>query len=221
MNLPHQNLGPNQQPQKLRTWPLLVIALIGCAAVISLIILVPQYLKAPLTQLQTSLLDSSLWETPQSSQVITLPPPSVSPRSGDAPLYQVTRVVDGDTIVVNIAGQEEKIRLIGVNTPETVDPRRPVQCFGKEASNYAKTTLTGQNVSLEADPTQGDTDKYNRLLRYIFLPDGTNFNLKLIQDGYAYEYTYKLPYKYQSQFKAAQKTAESSQKGLWAPAVCQ
>ncbi len=135
-------------------------------------------------------------------------------------LYKVVRVVDGDTIDVMISGKKERIRLIGVNTPETVDPRKPVECFGKEASNKAKSLLTGKKVFLEKDDTQGDKDKYGRLLRYVLLSNGTNVNLSMIKDGYAYEYTYDLPYKYQVEFKSAQKQASDQKKGLWG-STCQ
>ena len=121
--------------------------------------------------------------------------------------YSVSRVVDGDTIDVSIDGKVKRLRLIGINTPETVDPRKLVECFGVEASNKAKTLLTGKKVSLEGDGSQGELDKYNRLLRYVFLEDGTNINLLMIKEGYAYEYTYNLPYKYQTEFKNAQKTS--------------
>lgn len=134
--------------------------------------------------------------------------------------YQVVKVVDGDTFDINIEGQTERVRLIGIDTPETVDPRKSVQCFGKEASNKAKEILTNQFVVLEADLSQGDRDKYNRLLRYAFLPDGTNFGLYMISEGYAHEYTYKFPYKYQSEFKAAEISARENNKGLWSPNTC-
>lgn len=134
--------------------------------------------------------------------------------------YPVEKVVDGDTIEVNIDGVIEKIRLIGVDTPETVDPRKPVQCFGKEASDNSKKLLEGKFVKLEADETQDNRDKYKRLLRYVILEDGTNFNQKLIQDGYAYEYTYDTPYKYQAEFKAAQKDARENNRGLWSSDSC-
>lgn len=133
--------------------------------------------------------------------------------SGD--LYTVLRVIDGDTIDVSINGENKRLRLIGINTPETVDPRKPVECFGKEASEKAKSILEGNRVYLEYEMSQGDTDKYGRLLRYVFLEDGTNFNLMMIKEGYAYEYTYNLPYKYQKEFKDAQKEAEKSLAGLW------
>lgn len=215
----------HQQDQKLRTWPLVLIALAGLVAAISLILIVPQYLKAPLSELQSNLIQNSL-DTPPSTQITPPPQESASLSASDAPQYKVTRVVDGDTIVVNINGQDEKIRLIGVNTPESVDPRRPVECFGLEASNYTKSLLENQSVILESDPTQGDADKYSRLLRYVLLPNAsasgtnTNINLKLIQEGYAHEYTYSKPYKYQSQFKQAQIQAENTQKGLWSTTAC-
>lgn len=135
-------------------------------------------------------------------------------------IYPVTKVVDGDTIDVDINGEIVRLRLIGINTPETVDPRKPVECFGKEASAAAKEILTGKKVRLEADPSQTDRDKYDRLLRYVFLEDGTNFNELMVVRGYAYEYTYDLPYKYQKEFKAAQKYAEANKKGMWADGVC-
>jgi len=134
---------------------------------------------------------------------------------------QVVKVVDGDTIDVMLNGVKERVRLLGVNTPETVDPRKPVQCFGKEASDFTKTHLNSATVYLESDPTQGDRDKYDRLLRYINLADGTSFNLQLISEGYAFEYTYDLPYKYQSQFKAAQVKTREGGLGLWKAGVCE
>lgn len=135
--------------------------------------------------------------------------------------YDVVKVVDGDTLDVSIEGKVERLRLIGIDTPETVDPRKPVECFGIEASNKAKAVLAGKKVSLEGDNTQGERDKYDRLLRYVFLEDGTNFNLFMVKEGYAYEYTYSLPYKYHAEFKLAQKNAEINKKGLWASGVCE
>lgn len=134
--------------------------------------------------------------------------------------YEVVRVVDGDTLTLNMGGKKETIRLIGMDTPETVDPRKQVQCFGKEASAKAKETLTGKKVRIEADPSQGERDKYDRLLRYIFLEDGTFYNKLMIEDGYAHEYTYNSPYKYQSEFKEAETKAREGKKGLWGD-VCE
>ncbi len=135
-------------------------------------------------------------------------------------IYQINYTVDGDTIKANINGKNETIRLIGVDTPETVDPRKKVQCFGKAASDFTKAHLLNQAVRLAADPTQNNRDKYGRLLRYIFLTDGTNYNEELVAEGYAYEYTYVVPYQYQTKFKADQAQAEATSKGLWSPATC-
>lgn len=137
------------------------------------------------------------------------------------PLYPVTKVIDGDTIDVQIGKKVERIRMIGMDTPETVDPRKPVQCFGKEATNKAKTILTGKKVRLESDPISGERDKYGRLLRYVYLENGTSFEKLMISDGYAHEYTYNsIPYKYQADFKKAQKDAQTKKRGLWSPASC-
>lgn len=162
---------------------------------------------------------------PKQKTIVNTVAPSKKPTTKLSPkptivLYKVVKVIDGDTISININGKNEVVRLIGINSPETQDPRKPVECFGKEASEKAKEVLTGKSVKLENDPTQGDRDKYNRLLRYVFLENGTNFNKLMIEEGYAYEYTYNTPYKYQNEFKQAQKDAEANQKGLWAEGVC-
>jgi len=136
------------------------------------------------------------------------------------PSYQISKVVDGDTLKVIINGKTKTVRVIGIDTPETVDPRKPVQCFGVQASNEVKRLLEGQFVSLESDPSQQGSDKYGRLLRYIFLADGTDLGEKLILEGFAYEYTYRVPYLYQSKYKAAQKAAMDQKKGLWADDAC-
>jgi micrococcal nuclease len=152
-----------------------------------------------------------------------LPAPVVAPvvlPPAAQDLVAVTKVVDGDTIEVSLAGENKKVRLIGINTPETVDPRKPVECFGKEASARAKELLTGKNVRLQADSSQTNTDKYGRLLRYVFLEDGTDFNLKMVQDGFAYEYTYDVPYQFQTEFKKAQADTEKAGLGLWSQNTC-
>jgi len=134
--------------------------------------------------------------------------------------YSVSSVVDGDTLKVNINGTIEILRLIGMDTPETVDPRKPVQCFGKEASNKAKELLIGKKVRIEKDLTQGELDKYGRRLAYIYREDGLFYNKYMIEQGYAHEYTYNTPYKYQAEFKAAQKSAQENLRGLWSPDTC-
>lgn len=140
--------------------------------------------------------------------------------SGQDVFYSVVKVVDGDTIDVEINGITERIRLIGIDTPETVDPRKTVQCFGAEASAKAKELLENKKVKLEKDETQGDRDKYGRLLRYIHLEDTLFFNLWMIKNGYAREYTYNTPYRYQFEFKQAEEHAKKNTLGLWNPDNC-
>lgn len=134
--------------------------------------------------------------------------------------FLVVDLVDGDTVKVSIDGKVETLRLIGIDTPETKDPRKPVQCFGKEASAKAAELLSGRRVRLEADPTQGDRDKYGRLLRYLWREDGVFFNEWMIRNGYAHEYTYDLPYVHQARFKSAERYASENKLGLWNPAAC-
>jgi len=134
--------------------------------------------------------------------------------------YNVVKVVDGDTIKVEINGTTETLRLIGIDTPETVHPTKPVECFGIEASNKAKELLSNQQVSLEYDSSQSTRDKYGRLLAYVHRADGLFYNKWIIENGYAYEYTYNTPYKYQGEFKSAQKYAQDNEIGLWSPDAC-
>lgn len=131
-------------------------------------------------------------------------------------LYQVTKVVDGDTIAVDIAGKSETIRLIGIDTPES----SPTQCYAKEATEKARALLESKKVMLEADTSQGERDKYNRLLRYVLLENGDNFNKLMLNEGYAREYTYNIAYKYQDDFKTTEKGAKEAKKGLWSPDTC-
>jgi micrococcal nuclease len=108
-----------------------------------------------------------------------------------------------------------------MDTPEVVDPRKPVQCFGREASAQGHKLLENQMIKIETEPAVGDLDKYGRTLGYVFLPDGTLYNQAMIADGYAHEYTYnKQVYKYQAQFKAAEADAKALGKGFWNPATC-
>jgi len=128
---------------------------------------------------------------------------------------KVIRIVDGDTIRVLIGGKEDIVRLIGIDSPEVLDERKSIQCFGREASNKAKEILTGKTIILESDSAQEDRDEYGRLLRYVFL-NNLNFNKFMISEGYAHEYTFKGNfYKYQSEFVQAEKKARKEKKGLW------
>lgn len=130
--------------------------------------------------------------------------------------YKVVRFSDGDTIAVDMNGTNETIRMIGVDTPETNDPRKPVQCYGPAASAFTKNFITskGSLVRLEADSLSSNRDRYDRLLRYIYLPDGTLLNEKLIRDGYGFYYPH-FPFEMSEAFEAAQEKARQENKGLW------
>ena len=127
---------------------------------------------------------------------------------------EVVKVIDGDTVRVKVNGKEESVRLIGIDTPEKNE------CFEKEATEKAKELMENKKIKLEADDSQDNRDKYDRLLRYIYLEDGTLINEKLIEEGYGTEYTYKIPYKFQTEFKAAEKIAKGEKMGIWADGVC-
>lgn len=124
--------------------------------------------------------------------------------------FLVTKVIDGDTIRLE-SGQT--IRYIGIDTPETVDPRQPVACFGAEASNKNKELVEGKEVVLEKDVSE--TDRYGRLLRYVYV-DGVFVNDYLVAQGFAYASSYPPDVKFQEQFVSAQKEARENNKGLWA-----
>lgn len=149
-----------------------------------------------------------------------IPNPVKSDIGGSEISAKVVYVVDGDTVKVLINNKEDTVRLIGIDSPEVLDERKPVQCFGREASSKAKEILTGKAIVLESDPTQENRDEYGRLLRYVFLGN-QNFNKLMISEGYAREYTFKgNSYKYQSEFKNAEEKARENGKGLWANNVC-
>lgn len=137
---------------------------------------------------------------------------------------KVTRVVDGDTVEVSDGNSTYKLRLIGVNTPETVHPNKDVEFFGKEASDFTKEKLTDATIYLEKDVS--DTDRYQRLLRYVWLEKPSNnptedeikekmFNAILVKEGYAYSSAYAPDIKHQELFDKLQKQAEESNAGLW------
>ncbi|MFS0554160.1 thermonuclease family protein [Brevibacillus sp. 179-C9.3 HS] len=123
----------------------------------------------------------------------------------------IKRVVDGDTFELDSG---EKVRMIGVDTPETVKPNHPVEPYGKEASNYSKELLTGKQVKLKFDVEP--YDKYKRLLAYVYLADGTFVNEKLIRDGYARIMTIPPNVAQAELFLAAEREAREQNRGLWA-----
>lgn len=127
---------------------------------------------------------------------------------------KVVRVIDGDTFEIE-GGQT--IRLITTDTPETVHPSKPVECMGKEASAKTKELIEGKTVRLEKDVSE--TDRYGRLLRYVYLEDGRMLNEVLIQEGFANAVSYPPDVKYLDRLRAAEASAKSSKWGLWS-GVC-
>ena len=139
-------------------------------------------------------------------------PPQVA--SHDQPHCNVLRIVDGDTFVCRFPdGKEEKIRLIGVNTPETSHQKKGVENYGKEAKEFTKNTLSGKWVKLELD--MQPRDRYGRLLDYVYLEDGTFFNALLVQEGYAQVMTIPPNVKNQELFLKLQREAREQGRGLW------
>lgn len=128
--------------------------------------------------------------------------------------YRVTQFDDGDTLIVDMNGRDEKIRFIGVDTPETHDPRKPVQCFGRAASAFTAGLIGDKPVRLEADPTNTNRDRYNRLLRYAYLQDGTLVNAEIIKQGYGFAYL-SFPVQKAEQFRRLEKEARDNNRGLW------
>lgn len=133
----------------------------------------------------------------------------------ESKFYAVSRVVDGDTFKVKVGRSEVTVRLLGIDTPETVDPRKGVQCFGPEASAETKSLLGGRDVRLRANPNREVKDKYGRYLFYVYRDDGLFVNESLLLGGFAREYTYGKAYNMRAEFRADEKVAREAKKGLW------
>ncbi len=144
----------------------------------------------------------------QAAPLVSNPEPLSLPQT-KLQTAKVTRVIDGDTVELE-TGQH--VRYIGMDTPETVDPRKTVECFGLEASKKNKELVQGKTVLLEKDVT--DKDQYGRLLRYVWVGN-TLVNLELVKEGFAHSYTYPPDVKYQTEILAAEKEARETNQGLW------
>jgi micrococcal nuclease len=140
------------------------------------------------------------------------PSASGSPAHGKS-LAAVTRVVDGDTAHVLFRGKDVTIRFIGVDTPETVAPGQPIECYGPESSQFTIRRLTGRKVRLEFDVER--IDPFGRTLAYLWMPDGSMFNETLVRDGFATVATYPPDTRYVDRFEAAQRAAKAADRGLW------
>ncbi|MFO0702959.1 MAG: thermonuclease family protein [Candidatus Andersenbacteria bacterium] len=145
-------------------------------------------------------------------------PAEAEPKAEEPKTFTVSSVVDGDTLKVKSGSDETTVRLLGIDAPE-LKSGGP-ECYAEESRQRLEELTKGKTVKLEADSSQDDKDRYDRLLRYITLEDGTNVNEKMVYGGYAYEYTYDKPYAQQAAFKAAEADAKSAKRGLWAADTC-
>lgn len=195
---------PKKHRLVLNTIFVLVILLLGSSTI-------KPYLPTEIQQL--------FEPTPTAKQAYTTTIPSVTPalsvttsaNASSQTVYEtiVVKVIDGDT--VEIAGGQ-KLRYIGINAPESVDPRRPIQCFGKEASEKNRLLIEGKTVRLEKDVSE--TDRFGRLLRYVYIED-VMINELLVKEGYAIASAYPPDVKYQDRLKLAENEARSNNHGLW------
>ena len=149
------------------------------------------------------------------TELHSLVSPFVGLVGSDEDWQLVRRVVDGDTIELE---NGSRVRYIGMNTPETVNPNAPLECFGREASKYNKQLVEGKWVRLERDVS--DRDRYGRLLRFVYLEDGTFVNEALVRNGYAYVSTFPPDIAQESLFRQAEVEAKSNKRGLWADDTC-
>ncbi len=163
--------------------------------------------------------------SPSSSELpASAPAESLEPGPGQVPTgrtetARVVRIVDGDTIVIDRGRGAEKLRYIGVDTPETKKPNTPVQWMGPEATKYNTSLVSGKTVVLERDVSE--VDRYGRLLRYVWVEDASQpagwlfVNLALVAAGYAQVVTYPPDVKYVELYLAAQAEARGVGRGLW------
>lgn len=142
--------------------------------------------------------------------------PAPAPAEG---WYWVVRAVDGDTLELDHTASPrlehgERVRLIGVDTPETVHPQRAVEHFGREATAFTRSLAEGRRVRLEFDPAAG-RDPYGRTLAYVYLEDGTFLNAEIIRQGYGFAET-RWPHAYLEEFRGLEREARDNRRGLWA-----
>ncbi len=140
------------------------------------------------------------------------PAPTSSVAAGDP--VTVVSVPDGDTIVVAVGDGTERVRVIGIDTPEI----GPKECFALEAAREARALVQGRTVLLTADPTQDDRDRYGRLLRHVTMADGRSMAQVLISGGFGREYTYDRAYAGRAEHRSAQTAAQKGRLGIWGPA---
>lgn len=130
----------------------------------------------------------------------------------------IVRVIDGDTLIVGTTAKAaQRVRLIGINAPESVVPGQPVECYGVESANVLRTLLApGTAVHIVTDPSQDTYDKYDRLLGYVYRDtDNLLINKALLEQGAAYEHTYDGRYAYQDEFRTAARMTAVAHRGIW------
>jgi micrococcal nuclease len=160
--------------------------------------------------------------TPPRPAAATSPSPGVAVSPAPGVAARVARVVDGDTLKVTISGRTDTVRVIGLDTPESVKPGTPVECYALQASAEAKLLLpVGSAIRLQADPTQATRDRYGCLLAHVWLADATLFAERMIRDGFGIHYIYEgVPSIYASRLAAAEAAARAALRGLWSPSTC-
>lgn len=127
---------------------------------------------------------------------------------------QVTRVIDGDTLILS---PNDRVRLIGVDTPETVHPKKTVECYGKAAKEFTLGAVAGQKIRLvldDANAARRHKDRYGRTLGYVYLQDGMMLNAELIRRGFAHAYT-RFSFRYLVEFQRLEREAQIKHLGLW------
>jgi len=198
-------------------WPAFLIALLllaACGSETPMSTPTPTARVTP-TATSTPVLRATPTVTPSptaSPMPSTAGPTATPSATAGRTLANVVRVIDGDTITVAMDGVEYRVRYIGINTPETVDPRKPVECYGREASQRNRELVEGQTVELEKDVSE--TDSFGRLLRYVWL-NGDMVNAILVREGYALASTYPPDVKYQELFLDLEREAREAERGLW------
>ena len=143
-------------------------------------------------------------------------PPEEQVEKAEKIVVPLIRVVDGDTLKVFFQGKKERVRLIGINSPESVKPNEKPECFGVASKKHLEQMLQNQEmVLLEFDDSQGRRDRFGRLLAYGYLPNGESIEEVLLDRGYACEYRYRSDYRYKEKYKQIEKEAQKQKKGLW------
>jgi len=192
---------------------LIIGLIIALGLIVNIVFSVSIFLQQEVTKDDVKILDTRLIVLEDSHDIVpdkTVAEVPEKPMPEYGKLIKVTRVVDGDTIQLE---NGERLRYIGIDTPEKNDPRKPVQCFAEQASQKNKELVEGKMIKFYKDVNV--RDKYQRLLGFVYLEDGTFVNLELVQQGYAFSYTYPPDISKQNEFTEAQKQARESKLGLW------